>query len=74
MIKLLGGDLCKAFWNLSSNYLARLLYSTALSRATLSGTTCILIAVSVPETYGPLRLKRRAQALSKLTGQTMFLN
>jgi len=29
---------------------------------------CILVAVIVPETYGPLLLKRRAQALSKLTG------
>ena len=31
---------------------------------------CILVAVFVPETYGPLLLKRRAQALSKLTGLT----
>jgi len=34
----------------------------------LPGTVCILVAVIVPETYGPLLLKRRAQALSKLTG------
>ncbi|KAL8737754.1 MAG: hypothetical protein Q9181_001382 [Wetmoreana brouardii] len=36
--------------------------------AILSGTMCILVALIVPETYGPLLLKRRAQALSKLTG------
>lgn len=29
---------------------------------------CILVAVLVPETYGPLLLKRRAQALTKTTG------
>ncbi|KAL8788643.1 MAG: hypothetical protein Q9213_001571 [Squamulea squamosa] len=29
---------------------------------------CILVAVIVPETYGPLLLKRRAQALTKMTG------
>lgn len=29
---------------------------------------CILVAVLVPETYGPLLLKRRAQALTKMTG------
>ncbi|KAL8700837.1 MAG: hypothetical protein Q9201_005230 [Fulgogasparrea decipioides] len=36
--------------------------------AILSGTMCILVAIIVPETYGPFLLKRRAQALSKLTG------
>ena len=41
---------------------------TVLSSAIFSGTMCILVAVIVPETYGPLLLKRRAQALSKLTG------
>lgn len=28
----------------------------------------ILVALTVPETYGPLLLKRRAQSLTQLTG------
>jgi hypothetical protein len=38
--------------------------------AILSGSLCILIALIVPETYGPLLLRRRAQALSKTTGKS----
>jgi hypothetical protein len=34
-------------------------------RAIFSGSLCILVALLVPETYGPLLLKRRAQELSK---------
>ncbi|KAL8768188.1 MAG: hypothetical protein Q9209_005497 [Squamulea sp. 1 TL-2023] len=34
----------------------------------VQGTICILVGVIVPETYGPLLLKRRAQALTKMTG------
>jgi len=43
------------------------LIDSALLRI-LPGTMCILVAVIVPETYGPLLLRRRAQALLKLTG------
>ena len=34
-------------------------------RAIFSGSLCILVALLVPETYGALLLKHRAQALSK---------
>ena len=41
---------------------------TTSRSAILSGTLCMIVAVVVPETYGPLLLKRRAQALSRRTG------
>jgi len=39
------------------------------SRAIISGSLCILVALFVPETYGPLLLQRRAQELSKQSGK-----
>ncbi|KAL9017278.1 MAG: hypothetical protein Q9185_005399 [Variospora sp. 1 TL-2023] len=36
--------------------------------AILSGTMSILVALIVPETYGPLLLERRSQSLTQLTG------
>lgn len=38
-------------------------------RAIFSGSLCILVALFVPETYGPLLLQRRAQELSKRSGK-----
>ncbi|KAM3075433.1 hypothetical protein ACMFMG_007581 [Clarireedia jacksonii] len=37
--------------------------------AIFSGSLCILVALFVPETYGPLLLQRRAQELSKRSGK-----
>ena len=68
MAKNVDGVGCKAFCNLFPAIPSGSFWLIALSSAILAGTMCILVAVIVPETYGPLLLKRRAQALSKLTG------